>query len=105
MPRTHETVPFRLIQTPCCGALLCWVNPRLPNFCPECGKGVYSEIRGCVLMADTTATLSTNVKPVAPLLPVEDILIGSGMTGHPPSEEFKRRVRQRVRRSKDDGTT
>jgi hypothetical protein len=23
---------FRLIQMPCCGQLLCWVNPRLPNF-------------------------------------------------------------------------
>jgi hypothetical protein len=23
---------FRLIVMPCCGQLLCWVNPRLPNY-------------------------------------------------------------------------
>jgi hypothetical protein len=33
-----ERIVFRLFQMPCCGQLLCWVNPRLPNFCPECGK-------------------------------------------------------------------
>lgn len=36
-----EFVKFQLIQMPCCGQLLCWVNPRLPNFCPECGKGPF----------------------------------------------------------------
>jgi hypothetical protein len=24
-------VKFRLIQMPCCGQMLCWVNPRLPK--------------------------------------------------------------------------
>jgi len=23
---------FRLILMPCCGQMLCWVNPRLPNY-------------------------------------------------------------------------
>jgi len=23
---------FRFIQMPCCGQMLCWVNPRLPNY-------------------------------------------------------------------------
>lgn len=35
---TKEMVKFRLFQMPCCGYLLCWVNPRLPTYCPECGK-------------------------------------------------------------------
>jgi hypothetical protein len=25
---------------PCCGHNVCWVNPRLPSFCPDCGKNV-----------------------------------------------------------------
>jgi hypothetical protein len=36
---------FRLIQMPCCGQLLCWVNPRLPNYCPECGEFIYSQLK------------------------------------------------------------
>lgn len=24
---------------------LCWINPRLPNYCPECGTFVYSELK------------------------------------------------------------
>lgn len=38
---TNELVPFRLIQMPCCHTLLCWVNPRRPSYCPECGKHVF----------------------------------------------------------------
>lgn len=26
---------FRLIEMPCCAQVLCWVNPRLPNHCPN----------------------------------------------------------------------
>lgn len=35
---SHQRVEFRLVHMPCCGQLLCWVNPRRPNYCPECGK-------------------------------------------------------------------
>jgi hypothetical protein len=42
---TTEKVNFRLFQMPCCGQLLCWVNPRLPNHCPECGLRVYTELK------------------------------------------------------------
>jgi hypothetical protein len=42
---TNEQVLFRLIQMPCCHTLLCWVNPRRPNFCPECGRRVYAQIK------------------------------------------------------------
>lgn len=54
---TNERVPFRLIQTPCCSTLLCWVNSRLPSYCPECGKHIYPDVRSCVLVLDETATL------------------------------------------------
>jgi hypothetical protein len=33
-----EFIKFRLFHMPCCGHLLCWVNPRNPSYCPECGK-------------------------------------------------------------------
>src|SRR5262245_26836305 len=33
--KMQSPVHFRLIQMPCCGQMLCWVNPRLPNYCPE----------------------------------------------------------------------
>lgn len=52
-----ERVPFRLLVTPCCGTALCWVNPRLPTFCPECGTSVYPEIKSCVTLLDENATL------------------------------------------------
>lgn len=52
-----ERVIFRLIQTPCCSTLLCWVNPRLPSHCPECGKFVYPEIKSCINLIDRNAML------------------------------------------------
>jgi hypothetical protein len=42
---TQELVHFRLIQTPCCGHLLCWVNPRLPTYCPECSTHILRVLR------------------------------------------------------------
>lgn len=52
-----EYVSFRLLVTPCCGAALCWVNPRFPNYCPECGKSIFPAIRGGVMLHDPDATL------------------------------------------------
>jgi hypothetical protein len=40
---TNEKVPFRHIQTSCCGILLCWINPRRPMYCPECGKRIFHQ--------------------------------------------------------------
>lgn len=40
----NEMVNFRLYQMPCCGWFLCWVNPKHPRFCPNCGKNVLLEI-------------------------------------------------------------
>jgi hypothetical protein len=45
IPQTTEKIPFRLFQMPCCGQLLCWVNPRLPSYCPECSKPVLLALR------------------------------------------------------------
>lgn len=61
MTTTSEQVQFRLIRTPCCSTLLCWVNPRLPNYCPECGRYIYPEVRGCVLQEDQSAWLRTKL--------------------------------------------
>lgn len=45
MSKYTENIQFRLFNMPCCHHLLCWVNPRLPNFCPECGKSVVLALR------------------------------------------------------------
>lgn len=54
---TTERVVFRLIVTPCCSTMLCWVNPRFPTYCPECGKHIYPAVRGCVTLIDDNASL------------------------------------------------
>lgn len=40
LPSSQE-VQFRLLQMPCCGTLICWVNSRRPMRCPECGERVF----------------------------------------------------------------
>lgn len=54
---TNQQVDFRLIQMPCCGHLLCWVNPRYPSYCPQCGEGCYPQVKGCVTLHDPRASL------------------------------------------------
>jgi len=53
----YERVNFRLYRMVCCGHLLCWVNPRPPTFCPECGANVYPEVRGWALHVDDEAVI------------------------------------------------
>jgi hypothetical protein len=53
-----ERVEFRLIHMECCDHLLCWVNPRLPSYCPSCGKLCYPKVRGWALQHDGAATLT-----------------------------------------------
>lgn len=64
MATLNERVHFRYMHMPCCGQQLCWVNPRLPNFCPECGKSVYLRLVGGAhtVVTDTNAWLHYNVK-------------------------------------------
>jgi len=55
---TNEQVPFRLFTMPCCKHQLCWVNPRLPSHCPECGQHVLLQLRtGVYTVMDTPAWL------------------------------------------------
>jgi hypothetical protein len=61
--KERQQVPFRLIHTPCCGALLCWVNPRLPNYCPECGERIYAKLKfGGILTEAVEAWLETRIE-------------------------------------------
>lgn len=55
---THrERISFRFIRMDCCGQQLCWVNPRLPTYCPECGKSCYPHVKSWVLSRDDNAHL------------------------------------------------
>lgn len=45
MPTTNERVPFRLIMCVHCQFQLCWINPRLPTRCPECGGVIHHHLR------------------------------------------------------------
>ncbi len=58
MNATRQKVPFRLIQTPCCQTILCYVNPRLPNYCSECGARIYAKLKtGDGILQSTTGWL------------------------------------------------
>jgi len=59
----NERVPFRLFKMPCCGFQLCWVNPRLPTYCPECGELVFHNLQHeqNVLLKDDNAWLKVHV--------------------------------------------
>jgi hypothetical protein len=60
MSHTNERVQFRLLRMECCGQLLCWVNPRFPSFCPECGVRCYPQVRSWVTLSDLDATLKVH---------------------------------------------
>ena len=58
--KTTEIVRFQLFRMPCCSQQLCWVNPRFPNYCPECGASVLSKLRedpSLTLFQDSNAQL------------------------------------------------
>jgi ribosomal protein S27E len=55
---TNEQVPFRLIACPECNHQICWVNPRLPSYCPECAQPIYIRLRaGQGILEERTAWL------------------------------------------------
>lgn len=65
MEKFHERIKFRLIQCPECGHQMCWVNPRLPNYCPECGKKIFLKLKfkgSSILMTDDDARLTYHYK-------------------------------------------
>jgi hypothetical protein len=57
---SSERVLFRLLVMPCCHHQLCWVNPRLPTYCPECGVCIHATVKESVLIRDERATLRYN---------------------------------------------
>ena len=64
---TWERVHFRLIEMPCCHTLYCHINPRLPNYCPECGKRCYAEVKSGIHTHVEFAGWLTNARePVIP---------------------------------------
>lgn len=52
-----ERVHFRFLITPCCHSQLCYVNPRLPNYCSECGTPIMAEVKSCITAEDDNAIL------------------------------------------------
>jgi hypothetical protein len=58
----NERVHFRILNMGCCNFIACWVNSRLPSYCPECGKRIYPEVRSWVTDEDTNAHLKHSVK-------------------------------------------
>jgi hypothetical protein len=59
----NERVHFRMFDMPCCGHMLCWVNPQLPSYCPECGEKVYMRLKADMshaTISDEHATLKYN---------------------------------------------
>jgi hypothetical protein len=57
---TVERIHFKLIVTPCCSSTLCYINPRLPNYCQECGTRIYPEVKSCITADDPNATIHYN---------------------------------------------
>lgn len=65
MAKTYERVRFALIDTPCCHTLLCYVNPRMPNYCSECGQRIFALKHNpeAILFRDDTAELKYTESP------------------------------------------
>lgn len=61
MKNASERVTFTLIHTPCCHTILCYVNPRMPNYCSECGErfpgGIHRSHPQSILFRDDNAWL------------------------------------------------
>lgn len=53
----RERIPLRVLAMECCGHVLCYVNPRLPNYCPECGQHCQPAVRGWVTFIDEDAQI------------------------------------------------
>ena len=53
---------FRILETECCHTILCWVNPRLPNYCPDCGTRCYPAVRSWIAFSDEQAYITHEVQ-------------------------------------------
>jgi hypothetical protein len=56
-----QIIDFKLLRMECCGHLLCWINPRFPTYCPECGKGCYPACKGWITLHPTYARLTYEI--------------------------------------------
>lgn len=54
----NEHIRFRYLVMGCCKIQLCWVNPRLPNYCPECGQSCFANVKGYVTLYDEEAHIT-----------------------------------------------
>lgn len=54
---SYERIPFKLIVCPECSHALCWVNPRVPTYCPACGKNIFARIKESIRFSDDNAEL------------------------------------------------
>jgi len=61
MRNETQIVPLRIIRFACCGYQKCWVNPRLPMYCPECGKKCYPVVKEWIMYFDKNAILKYKV--------------------------------------------
>lgn len=53
-----EFVKFSMLSMPCCHTQLCHVNPRLPNYCPECGTRINMKFHPeSIVFSDDSARL------------------------------------------------
>lgn len=52
-----QVVILRVIHMPCCHHQVCWVNPRLPNYCPECGVFIFEKVRAGIMAQYDNALL------------------------------------------------
>jgi hypothetical protein len=83
---TNERIHFRLIVCAHCSHNLCWVNPRLPNHCPECGAHIYPEVRGMIWVSDPEAWIrydATRNQDAAERGPAETIGAGRFIRSNP----------------------
>jgi hypothetical protein len=60
---TNERVHFRIAHMLCCGTVLCLVNPRYPNYCPECGVRCYPQVKTWLISDFGDAIIKYNAIP------------------------------------------
>jgi hypothetical protein len=60
--RERQRVYFKLIVCPHCAMMICWVNPRRPNYCCECGGRMPYPLGESVRYSDDDAELVIHVE-------------------------------------------
>lgn len=68
---TDKPVQFKYIACPheLCHHEFEWISSRLPNYCPECGRRIYSllrTLRDHIIFSDDSATLRIHKSTMEP---------------------------------------